>query len=260
VTADADELLALAVELARAAGALLRDRPTDLGAGTKTTPTDAVTVMDRAAEQLILDELGRRRPRDRVVAEEGGSRPGDSGVTWYVDPLDGTVNYVYDIPHWAVSIGVYDGDVAAAAVVYDGAKDEIFCAQRGAGATCNDRLLRVTTLSDPAMALVGTGFAYDATARSRQAEVLRPVLPRVRDIRRAGSAALDLCSVAAARLDAFFEAGMKQWDWAAGALIVREAGGVVAGLRGAPPGETTTLAAGPGLFGGMEKLLVDAGA
>jgi fructose-1,6-bisphosphatase/inositol monophosphatase family enzyme len=252
-------LLSVAVELARAAGALLLQRPDDLGATAKSTPTDAVTKMDRAAERVILDGLARRRPHDRVVAEESGTSGGGSDVTWFVDPLDGTVNYLYDIPHWAVSIAAAVGDTVVAGVVFDPHRDETFQALRGRGATCNGRPLAVSAQADPAFALVATGFSYAAAERSRQAEVLRAVLPRVRDIRRAGSAALDLCAVAASRVDAFFEAGMYPWDWAAGGLIAEEAGATFGGVGGRPPGAWTTLVANPALFVALDRLLLEAG-
>ena len=264
---DPAELLDIAVSLARDAGDVLRRRPADLGASSKSTPTDTVTVMDRAAEKVVLDGLARLRPRDRVVAEESGAHAGDrddrdggAQVSWYVDPLDGTVNYLYDLPQWAVSIGVSVGADPVAGVVYDVSRDLVYTAVRGQGARCNDRPLHCTDQTDPSLALVATGFAYAAETRAEQAQVLRGVLPRVRDIRRLGSAALDLCAVAAGMVDGYFEAGMNPWDWAAGALVAREAGARVGGLGGAPPGRHLTLAANPGLFDALERLLLDAGA
>jgi myo-inositol-1(or 4)-monophosphatase len=254
------ELAALACDLARAAGAVLRQRPADLGTESKTTPTDAVTVMDRAAEKVILDGLREHRPGDRVVAEESGDSSADSDVVWYVDPLDGTVNYLYALPPYAVSIGAVVGGVPAVGVVYDVPRDELFVATAGGGATCNGEALRCTSQPEPALALVATGFGYDATFRAAQAAVVREVLPQVRDIRRAGSAAVDLCSVAAGRVDAFYEAGMYAWDWSAGALIAREAGARVDGLQGRGPGRRVTLAANPRLFDALHDILVAAGA
>ena len=258
--ADARELADIAAELARAAGEVLRHRPDDLGIQSKSTPTDAVTVMDRAAEKVVLDGLRARRPDDRVVAEESGDSSGDSAVVWYVDPLDGTVNYLYGLPPYAVSIAaVIDGEPAAGAV-YDVSRDELFAAVAGGGATCNGRPLRCRHEADPALALVATGFGYDADFRAAQADVVRALLPQVRDIRRAGSAALDLCSVAAGRVDAYYEAGMHAWDWAAGALIAREAGARVDGLAGRRTGDGVTLAANPALFDALHGLLIAAGA
>ena len=264
VNATPTDLLVVAVDIARAAGALLRQRPRDLDVDSKSTPTDAVTVMDRASERLIIDELTRRRPGDRILAEETGAHDGadatTAGVCWVVDPLDGTVNYLYGIPHFAVSIAARIDDKTVAGAVYDVMRDEMYAAHRGGGATCNGKTLQCSTQADPAMSLVATGFAYSATDRAGQVEVLRRVLPQVRDIRREGSAALDLCSVAAGRVDAYYEAGMQPWDWAAGALVAQEAGAQVGGLDGRPPGAWTTLAANPQLFATLERLLIEAGA
>jgi myo-inositol-1(or 4)-monophosphatase len=258
--ADATTLAQIAMELARAAGEVLRRRPADLGVEAKSTPTDAVTVMDKAAERVILDGLHDARPHDRVVSEESGDSEAAADVTWFVDPLDGTVNYLYDLAPYAVSIGVSIDGVPAAGVVYDVPRDELFVATAGAGATCNGEPLRCTQQDDPAFALLGTGFAYDARFRARQADVVARMLPQVRDVRRAGSAAVDLCSVAAGRLDAFYEAGMHPWDWSAGALVAREAGARVEGLQGRGPGRHVTLAANPRLFGALHDLLLAAGA
>ena len=258
---DPVELLALAVDVAVEAGALLRARPERLQAGAKTTPTDAVTEMDRAAEALILERLRSRRPDDRIVGEETGQhgQADDSEVTWLVDPLDGTVNYLYGVPQFAVSIAAQHHGESVAGVVYDVTHDDVYAATAGGGATRNGEPIQCSAQTDPAFALVATGFAYAADTRRTQAAVLATVLPAVRDIRRMGSAALDLCMVASGRVDAFFEAGMYPWDWAAGALIATEAGARVAGLHGRPPGEWTTVAANPELFSRLEALLVEAG-
>ena len=254
-------LLGIAEQIAREAGALLRDRPAQLHADSKSTVTDAVTEMDRAAEALILDRLRSLRPDDDVVGEETGQHGDSEGdtITWVVDPLDGTVNYLFGIPHFAVSIAAQQHGESIAGVVYDVMRDDLYAASRGEGATCNGRPIRCSTQADPAMALVATGFGYDAGMRRDQAQVLTTVLPAVRDIRRMGSAALDLCMVASGRMDAFFEAGMQRWDWAAGALIATEAGARIGGLGGRPPGYWTTLTANPALFERLEALLVAAG-
>jgi myo-inositol-1(or 4)-monophosphatase len=244
--------------LATAAGTVLRERPADLQAGAKSTPTDAVTVMDRAAERVILAGLRESRPDDAIVSEESPQQPGTSTVTWYVDPLDGTVNYLYGIPHYAVSIAAAIDGRLVAGVVADVERGVHYSAVRGGGAWCDSRRLACSSQPDPAFALVGTGFGYDAERRSVQARSLTSVLPVVRDIRRMGSAALDLCAVADGRLDAFFEAGMFPWDWAAGALIAREAGVRVEGLGGRPPGGHTTLAANPVLFDALHDVLLAA--
>jgi myo-inositol-1(or 4)-monophosphatase len=257
---DLRELATIAAELATAAGDVLRRRPADLQPESKTTATDAVTVMDLAAETVILDGLRERRPGDRVVAEESGDSRADSTVVWYVDPLDGTVNYLYGLPPYAVSIAAVVGDVPVAGAVYDVTRDELYVATADGGASCNGEPLRCTTQTDPALSLVATGFGYDATFRAQQADVVRILLPQVRDLRRAGSAALDLCNVAAGRVDGYFEAGMHPWDWAAGALVAREAGARVDGLSGRGLSRRVVLAANPRLFDALHDLLVAAGA
>ena len=257
---DAAELLEIARDLAVAAGAVVRDRPDDLHARSKSTPTDTVTVVDAAAERVIVDGLRRLRPHDRIVAEEGGDSAERSEVTWYVDPLDGTVNYLYGLPPYAVSIAAaVDGEPVAGAVL-EVTRDELYLASAGGGATCNGRTLRCTEQTEPSMALLATGFAYDAQVRAWQASVVAEVLPQVRDVRRAGAAAIDLCHVAAGRVDAYYEAGMHPWDWMAGSLIAREAGARVAGLAGRPPGRHVTLAANAALFDAVERILLEAGA
>jgi myo-inositol-1(or 4)-monophosphatase len=259
---DPAELLELAVSLAREAAALVLDRPADLEAVAKATPTDAVTVTDRASERLILAGLAAARPADAVVAEESGitGSATRTGVRWYVDPLDGTVNYLYDLPQYAVSIAAeVDGDVVAG-VVLDVANGDAYTATRGGGAYCNGQRLGCRAESDAALALVATGFSYDADRRAVQGEVLRAVLPAVRDIRRMGAAALDLCAVAAGRVDAYFEEWLKPWDWAAGALIAEEAGARTGTVGGGPLASSTALAANPRLYPAMEAMLAAAAA
>jgi myo-inositol-1(or 4)-monophosphatase len=259
---DPDKLLELAVALAREAAALVLDRPADLEAVAKATPTDAVTVTDRASERLILAGLADARPADAVVAEESGitGSATRTGVRWYVDPLDGTVNYLYDLPQYAVSIAAeVDGDVVAG-VVLDVANGDAYTATRGGGAYCNGQRLGCRAESDAALALVATGFSYDADRRAVQGEVLRAVLPAVRDIRRMGAAALDLCAVAAGRVDAYFEEWLKPWDWAAGALIAEEAGARTGTVGGGPLASSTALAANPRLYPAIEAMLAAAAA
>ncbi|HET7408365.1 MAG TPA: inositol monophosphatase family protein [Mycobacteriales bacterium] len=256
-----EELLGLALDLARRAGdLLLTQRPANLEVDTKSSPTDVVTDMDTAAERLIVGGLRAARPGDGVLAEEGASAESSTGVRWVVDPLDGTVNYLYGIPDWAVSIAAEVDGETAVGVVNDPSKKRVYAAVRGRGATCNDRPLRCSARTDLAQALVGTGFGYAADRRAAQARVLDGVLPKVRDIRRIGAAALDLCSVAAGRLDAFYERGLNPWDLAAGGLIAREAGAVVGGLRGGPAGPDLVIAAPPALFGPLHDVLDGLGA
>jgi len=223
------ELLTLAASVAREAGALLIEhaRSAATGVDSKSSRTDLVSDADRAADALVGARLRAAFPDDAIVSEESERVPGRSGRTWFVDPLDGTVNYLYRMPHWAVSIACANADGALAGVVYDPIRDELFAAARDAGAHLGGRRLVATGVSDPGLALVATGFSYDAAERAAQAAVVARIAGTVRDLRRAGSAALDLAWVAAGRLDAYFEVSRSPWDSAAGELLVREAGGAV---------------------------------
>ena len=252
---DLDATLALATSLAREAGELALSMRGAPSLETKSSPTDVVTAADRASEQLILSRLEVDRPDDGVLGEEGASRAGSSGVRWVVDPVDGTVNFLYDLPQWAVSIGVEDAYGAAVGVVFDPSKDELWQAVRGGGSSLNGRTLAVTGCTSLDQALVGTGFGYDARRRAAQAAFLPDLLPRVRDLRRLGAGALDLCSVAAGRLDAYYEQGLSPWDLSAGGLVATEAGAVVTGLRGRPAGAPMVIAATPGVFSALHDLL-----
>jgi myo-inositol-1(or 4)-monophosphatase len=202
----------------------------------KSSETDLVSEADRASEAAILDLLVRERPDDGLLGEEGSSREGASGRRWVVDPLDGTINYLYGFPAWCVSVALEDASGGLVGVVHDPLRDETFTASRGGGAFLNGTRIQVRAEESLELALVATGFGYQAHVRAAQAELLTEVLPRVRDIRRAGAAALDLAWVAAGRLDAYFERGLKPWDWAAARLLIAEAGGAVAELAGDPPG------------------------
>ncbi|MEA2507899.1 MAG: monophosphatase [Actinomycetota bacterium] len=254
---EPSSLLDVAIEAARRAGALLTERfgSPARGVQSKSTPTDPVSDADRDAEALILELIRSRRAGDGVVTEEGAGRDGESEHTWVVDPLDGTVNFLFGIPVWSVSIAVEDRQGAVAGVVFDPNREEIFTAMRGQGALLNDQPIHVSSRRDLSHALVGTGFAYDSRARKIQAGLVSRVLPKVRDIRRSGSAALDLAAVACGRLDAFYEAPMERWDRAAGVLLIREAGGVVTELEaplGLSPG---VVAAGPRVHGALASLV-----
>ncbi len=230
-------------------------------AATKSSPTDVVTAMDRASEELIGDLLRELRPGDGLLGEEGASRPSDTGVQWVVDPLDGTVNYLYGVPFWAVSIAARDthdaDDRSLVGVVHAPALDKTWIAAAGEGASRSGVTLHGSSATALEQALVGTGFGYAAAKRARQAEVAARVLPRIRDIRRLGSAAIDLCFAAEGTLDAYFEQGLKPWDGAAGYLVAREAGLIVGGLGGRPPSERLTVAAPPALFGPLTALLAE---
>jgi len=254
------ELRDLAERLARDAGALLLDRlPLLRTLESKSTPTDVVSEVDRAAEALIVSALRAERPDDAILGEEGTYDTGTSGLRWVVDPLDGTVNYIYRAAAFTVSIGVEDEQGALAGAVYDPQRDELFAASRGGGATRNDEPLQVNAVTDLAQALVATGFSYASADRAWQADVLRQVLPTVRDVRRLGSAALDMCSVAAGRVDAYYELGPAPWDRAAGGLVAAEAGAVVH-IGTAPDGRDLTVVSAPGIARDLLTLLTDAGA
>ena len=206
------------------------------GLASKTSATDPVSDADRRAENTIREMLAAERPDDGVLGEEGTDSPAVNGRTWIVDPLDGTVNFLYGLRTWAVSIALEDSEGLAAGVVFNPVDAECFSARRGEGATLNGEPIRVTGCATLEGAMVGTGFSYEAPRRAEQAELLVGLLPLIRDVRRAGAAALDLAYVAAGRFDAFYERGLKRWDEAAGTLLVREAGGVLAELDGEPRG------------------------
>lgn len=255
---EVQELLVVALDVAHAAARLVvDDRPPGTldVAATKSSETDVVTVMDQRSEALLVERILAARPHDGLLGEEGAARAGTSGVTWVIDPIDGTVNYLYRIPAYAVSVAARVGDEVVAGVVVNPVTGETFSAVRGGGARLDGRPVRANPAPDLSLALVATGFGYSTARRARQAEVLGTVLPRVRDVRRAGAASLDLCGVACGRVDAYYEQGLKPWDLAAGGLIAEEAGAVVAGLQGRPAGEALVVAAPPGLFEPLAALL-----
>ena len=227
---------------------------------TKTSATDLVTQTDRAVEQLIVEGLRQARPHDGIDGEEGARTEGSSGVHWFVDPIDGTTNFWYGLPGFNVSIAAAVDDTVVAGVVVDVLHREVFTATAGGGAHVNGRAIHCTDRDDLALALVTTGFSYEAERRRRQAEVLTRVLPRIRDIRRLGAAASDLCQVACGRVDAFWEKGLSTWDYAAGALIAREAGARVGDLSGGAPSSAMTVAAAPPIFDALVALLTESGA
>lgn len=261
-----DELSALAAVLAGRAAELLLDGMASVPelllaerVGTKTSATDMVSEVDRASERLLVEGILAARPDDGILGEEGTDRPGRSGVRWVIDPLDGTTNYLYGLPGFAVSVGVEVAGRSVVGVVLDPVHDELFAATLGRGATRDGSTIRCTTGTELGLSLVGTGFGYEADVRAEQAEVLRTVLPAVRDIRRFGAAAVDLCSVACGRIDGYYERGLQPWDLAAGGLIATEAGAVLGGVDGGPAGADLTLAAGPGIADGLRALLREAG-
>jgi myo-inositol-1(or 4)-monophosphatase len=271
---DAPSRLRLVAEqIAREAAEHLRSlpRPWEGTAGegvtTKSTPTDVVTASDHALEDLVRHRLAELRPGDQVLGEEGGGDACGPGVHWVVDPIDGTVNFLYGLPWYAVSLAaVRDGRSLAGAVV-EPASGRVWSAALGCGATCDGVPLRVSAVTDPALSLLGTGFSYRAERRARQIGLIGALLPHVRDVRRTGSAALDMCAVAAGWLDAYLEHGCNWWDWAAAALVATEAGAVVRvpGPTGATPpddglGDDAVLVAAPGIADRLHALAVEHGA
>jgi myo-inositol-1(or 4)-monophosphatase len=254
---SAEAALALATEAAREAGALLLElrRSPATGVRSKSSATDLVSEADERAERAIVTAIRGRRPDDALVAEEGSSARGSSGVSWYIDPLDGTINYLYGIPHWSVSICCADAAGPLAGVVFDPMRDELFSAARGAGARLGDQRLAVTDKRDLASALIATGFGYVAAQRKTQGRIIAKVLGEVRDVRRFGSAALDLSWTAAGRFDGYFESVENPWDWMAGAMFVREAGGRLTLLEPKEPAFPRIIASGPGIHDDLVTLL-----
>lgn len=266
---DPVELRSIAIDVATAAAERILAKRAELSghgdlrqfATTKSSAEDPVTIVDTLAEDFIADRLSALRPADGIIGEEGSERASESGVSWVVDPIDGTVNFLYGLPEYAVSIGAaVDGEVLAGAVV-NVPRGAVYSAALGHGATVEVdgrvRTLRCTAADDPALALVATGFSYSSHWRAQQAELLTRLLPRVRDIRRMGAAALDFCRVAEGTVDAFYEHGLHCWDFAAGSLIAREAGAVVHTPRLSTPGsagEAVSVAAGP-LAAGWAQLM-----
>lgn len=262
------DLLELALEAAHRAGVFLREsRPDDLGvAATKSSPIDVVTEMDIEAEKLITGFLAEHRPDDTFLAEEGSraddgrSPSGGSGVRWVIDPIDGTVNYLYGLPNWAVSIAAeYKGETVVG-VVEVPSRGETYRAVLGHGAFLNAKPVHCRPSPSLDQALIGTGFNYVHECRTAQAEVVRQLVPQVRDIRRSGSAAMDLCDVGAGRLDGFYERGLNAWDYAAGDLVAREAGARTGGRPGEPLSSELAVIASPGVFADLQPLLDELGA
>ena len=272
----ADELLAIALPIAREAATTARrmraEAITDVE--TKSTRTDVVTTADRAVERQVVDALRAARPSDGVLGEEYGessaapealgfSAPsvgpgiGSGTVRWILDPIDGTVNYLYGIPAYAVSLAAEVDGVVVAGVVINAATGDEWTATRGGGAWRAGRRLRCSDQTELAQTLLGTGFGYDAKRRAHQGAVVAQLITRVRDIRRIGAASLDLCAVGEGTLDAYFEKGLNPWDHAAGGLVATEAGAVVGGLSGAAPGLDMVVAAPPALFGPLHDALVE---
>ena len=260
-SADPAKLRTLAESLARTAGtaALAGRRELPISQppahDTKSSLTDPVTEFDRAAEAYIVNELRRLRPDDAIVGEEGAADSGTSDIEWHIDPIDGTANFLYDLPAWCTSVAaVRSGRPitdAIAGAVYVPVTDEMFSAHAGGGATLNNLPISVSKADAISMSLIGTGFSYLDDRRVLQANRIGSLLPQVRDIRRYGSAAIDLAFVACGRLDAYFEEHLNSWDMAAGLLIANEAGAEVSGFDGGVPDELGAVAAAPGIHAAL---------
>jgi myo-inositol-1(or 4)-monophosphatase len=256
-----DELRRLATTLAADGGAVAlagRRAATDLaglGGSTKSTVTDLVTEFDRDAERTIVDMLRRVRPSDAIVGEEGTADEGDSGYAWYIDPIDGTTSFVYDQPTWACSVGVAHDGMMVAGAVFLPVLDELFSAAAGEGATRNGEAISVSATDHLGLALIATGFSYHSEVRRQQATRLAAMISEIRDLRRTGSAAVDLCFVACGRVDAYFEIGLNPWDSAAGELIAREAGAITTDFDGGSARPEEMLAATPGVHAALVELL-----
>jgi len=263
---DLAKLLLIARTLARETGErVVSARGEARVSATKSSDQDVVTQNDLAAEQHLRQRIAELRPHDGILGEEGDDVKGTSGVTWVLDPIDGTVNYLYGLPHYGVSVAAVAGDptpaqwTALVGAVYDGS-GVLWSAARGMGATRDDAVLSRDSGPELAGTLLGTGFQYVAERRVRQGEIVTHMLARVRDIRRLGAASIDLCLVAAGQIDAFYEHGLNAWDFAAGALIATEAGLRVSGIDGGPATERLLIAAMPDRWERLRDALVHAGA
>lgn len=244
-----EQLLMLARTVATQAGSFLAEglKGPRIAVETKSSAVDMVSEMDKGAEELIVGFIQSNRPNDAILGEEGTSKPGTTGVRWIIDPLDGTTNYLYGQPLWAVSIGIEIDDIPSVGVVYSPVLGELFHAVIGKGAFCNDQPIHASDCSQAAVALVATGFGYSPELRAWQGTIVAGLLPQVRDIRRGGSAALELAFVASGRVDVYYERGCNAWDFSAGTVLVREAGGVVTDLFDGQPANEMCLAAAPGM-------------
>ena len=252
---DPAALRDLAAAAARETGALLLHHAERglRGLDTKSTATDMVSDADREAEELLERLLMTARPNDALLGEEGAGRTGTTGLRWVVDPLDGTTNFVFGYPHWAVSVAVEDEHGVLAGAIYDPSRDELFAAARGMGATLNGKAIHTRATTELGQALIGTGFSYNAQRRAAQSIQVASLIGQIRDIRRAGAAALDLAWVACGRIDGFWESDLNPWDWEAGSLLVLEAGGRWQCEPGSL-GVEQTVAACPGVFDELARL------
>ena len=241
------ELVLIAEQVARAAGQLLMDRPDSFTLTEKSSAVDFATQMDEQAERLIVKSLLAVRPDDGIIAEEGATQESKSGITWVIDPLDGTVNYLYGLPGWNISIAAKDNDGVIAGVVHAPSVGALWKATKGGGAFLNNQSIKCNDPINLNMALIATGFSYDLELRKEQGSRIQRLIPQIRDIRRNGAAAVDLCYVAMGAVDAYFESSLKEWDFAAGGLIATEAGAIITGRSGGAPDGDMVVCAGPSL-------------
>ena len=241
------ELVSLAEEVARAAGALLMQRPDSFTFTEKSSAVDFATQMDQQAESLIVKSLLAARPDDGIIAEEGAAQPSKSGITWVIDPLDGTVNYLYGLPGWNISIAAKNQEGVIAGVVFAPTINSLWKATKGGGAYLNNKAIKCNDPVNLNLALIATGFSYDLELRKDQGARIQKLIPQIRDLRRNGAAAVDLCYVAMGAVDAYFESSLKEWDFAAGGLIATEAGALISGRTGGAPDGDMVVCAGPSL-------------
>lgn len=244
-------LLDIATKIAKSAGELLMNRPETLAADTKSSDIDIVTQMDKLSEKLIVAAIQSARPDDGIVGEEGADYPSKSGYIWHIDPLDGTVNYFYDLPSWNVSIGIEDEQGPAVGVVYSPSINCIWTGARGLGSHKNGVRNRVNEPIELDRALIATGFPYILADRNFQISAVEKLLPKIRDLRRAGAAAVDICQVASGNHDGYYEQNLKSWDLVAAQVIATEAGAIVT----YDPTRRLTIAAGPSLYAKLAALL-----
>ena len=241
------ELASLAEEVARSAGALLMQRPDSFTFTEKSSAVDFATQMDQQAEALIVKSLLAARPDDGIIAEEGAAQQSKSGITWVIDPLDGTVNYLYGLPGWNISIAAKNQDGVIMGVVFAPTINSLWKATKDGGAFLNDKSIKCNDPVNLNLALIATGFSYDLELRKEQGARIQKLIPQIRDLRRNGAAAVDLCYVAMGAVDAYFESSLKEWDFAAGGLIATEAGAVISGRTGGAPDGDMVVCAGPSL-------------
>jgi len=249
------ELLKLAESVARAAGSHLMNRPSSFTFTEKSSVVDFATQMDQQSEELIVKQILAVRADDGIIAEEGAAKPSKSGITWVIDPLDGTVNYLYGLPGWNVSIAAKDEDGVLVGVVYAPSINGFWSAIRGEGAKYNGNKIKCNDPVTLDKSLLATGFAYDLNLRVSQGDTMAKLLPKIRDLRRNGAAAVDLCYVAMGAIDGYFEGSLKEWDYAAGGLIATEAGAVISGRGGKAADSDLVVCAGPALHAQLLPLI-----